>query len=238
MLIPLTMKTRSRIFVVMVFALLGGGVMQAQTAEALPEVDAYIKLNPTWRVSIQAKDTKEDAKPGQAEVGPSIEYYVNRFLPTMRDKKEHLDDSKGTVLVVDAGYRYLFPSDSPAENRIRIDETFHFPTLGKLLISNRCREDLDWSEGEFTWRYRNRLTVERDQKIRSYKFTPYVAAEPYYESQYGKWSTTALYAGAILPLGRHIGFTPYYEHQNNTGGTSNKQLNGIGLLLELYFARQ
>jgi hypothetical protein len=237
MQIPLTMKTLTQMFAIIVFSLLGGGATQAQTAELLPEVDAYVKLNPTWRVYVQAKDTKEDAKPGQAEVGPSVQYYVNRFLASRRDKNEHIDDSKSTVLVVDAGYRYLFPSDSPAENRIRIDETFHLPTVGKLLISNRCREDLDWSEGEFTWRYRNRLTIERDEKIRSYKFTPYLAAEPYYESQYGKWSTTALYAGVILPLSRKIGFTPYYEHQNNTGGTSNKQLNGIGLLVELYFAR-
>jgi len=229
---------RSRIVFVIGFALLSGGAIRAQTAEALPEVDMYFKLNSTWRVFVQAKDTKEDAKPGQAEVGPSVQYYANGFLRSLHDKNEHLDDSKSTVLVLDAGYRYLFPSSSPAENRIRIDETLHFPTLGRLLLSNRSREDLDWSEGEFTWRYRNRLTVERDEKIRTYKFTPYVAAEPYYESQYGKWSTTALYAGVILPLGRRAGFTPYYEHQNNTGGSSNKQLNGLGLLLELYFVRR
>jgi len=232
------MMNRARIIFVMAFALFNGGAIRAQTAEALPEVDMYFKLNPTWRVFVQAKDTKEDAKPGQAEVGPSVQYYANGFLRSLRDKNEHLDDSKSTVLVLDAGYRYLFPSSSPAENRIRIDETLHFPTLGRLLISDRSREDLDWSEGEFTWRYRNRLTVEHDEKIRSYKFTPYVGVEPYYESQYGKWSTTALYAGVILPLGRQAGFTPYYEHQNNTGGSSNKQLNGVGLILELYFARR
>jgi len=220
------------------FVLLSVGRIQAQTAEALPEVDAYVKLSPAWRLIVQAKDTKEDAKPGQAEVGPSVQYYARNFLSSLRDKNEHLDDSKSTVLVLDGGYRYLFPSSSPAENRIRFDETLHFPTVGHLLISNRSREDLDWSQGGFTWRYRNLLTVERDEWIRSYKFTPYVAVEPYYESQYGKWSTTALYAGAILPLGKHVGFTPYYEHQNNTGGTPNKQLNGVGLLLGLYFARR
>ena len=231
-------KTRGRIVWMVLFVLLSGGVMRAQTAEALPEVDGYFKLNSAWRVSVQAKDTKEDAKPGQAEVGPSVEYYVNNLFSSKRDKDEHLDDSKSTVLVLDAGYRYLFPSNSPAENRIRIDETLHFPARGRLLFSDRNREDLDWSEGAFSWRYRNCLTVERDEEIRAYKFTQYAAVEPYYESQYGKWSTTALYAGVILPLGHHVGFTAYYEHQNNTGGTSNKQLNGIGLLLELYFARR
>lgn len=233
-----TMKTCAQIILLVWLAVLNGGAIRAQTAEALPEVDTYIKLNSTWRVSVQAKDTKEDAKPGQAEVGPSVEYYANNFLSSLRDKNKHLDDSKSTVLVLDGGYRYLFPSNSPAENRIRFDETLHLPGRGRWLFSDRSREDLDWSEGAFSWRYRNLFTIERDVKIRSYKLTPYVAAEPYYESQYGKWSTTALYTGAILPCGRHVGFTPYYEHQNNTGGTSNKQLNGIGLQLDLYFARR
>lgn len=219
-------------------ALLSGGTIRAQTAEGLPEVDTYLKLNSTWRIFVQAKDTKEDDRPGQAEVGPSVQYYVNNLWRSLRDKNEHLDDSKSTVLVLDGGYRYLFPSSSPAENRVRFDETLHFPARGRWLFSDRSREDLDWSDAAFTWRYRNCFTVERDETIRSYKFTPYVAAEPYYESQYEKWSTTALYAGVILPFGRHVGFTPYYEHQNNTGGTSNKQLNGFGMLFELYFARR
>jgi hypothetical protein len=30
------------------------------------------------------------------------------------------------------------------------------------------------------------------------------------------WSTTALFAGCFIPLGKHIEFNPYYEHQNDT----------------------
>src|SRR5450631_3560687 len=101
------MKRNTRSLWMLWFALLACGVLRAQTAEVLPEVDVYYKINPSWRVFVQAKDTKEDAKPGQAEVGPSVQYYVNDFLRSKRDKNEHLDDSKSTVLVLDAGYRYL-----------------------------------------------------------------------------------------------------------------------------------
>ena len=71
--------------------------------------------------------------------------------------------------------------------------------------------------------------------IRSYHLTPYVSGEAFYLSQYEKWSTTALYAGCLLPLGKHVGLDPYYEHQNVTSKNPNQQLNQFGLILNIYF---
>jgi hypothetical protein len=68
---------------------------------------------------------------------------------------------------------------------------------GLFGISDRDRADLGWKNGSFTWRYRNKLNLARTFAIHSYHFIPYVAAEPYYESQYGKWSTTSLFAGCL-----------------------------------------
>jgi hypothetical protein len=55
------------------------------------------------------------------------------------------------------------------------------------------------------------------------------------KSQYQKWSTTALYAGTLLPVGRHVQFDVYYEHQNITNNSPNQQLNQLGVILNLYF---
>ncbi len=86
------------------------------------------------------------------------------------------------------------------------------------------------------WRYRNKFTVERTFAIYSYHLIPYVAFEPYYESQYNKWSTTTEYAGCLLPVGKHVQFNPYYEHENDTGKHPNKQENFIGLAVYFYFS--
>jgi hypothetical protein len=67
--------------------------------------------------------------------------------------------------------------------------TLHFPLVSKILLSDRNRADLDWSKNEFTWRYRNRVTLERRIKIGSYHPAPYLSAKFFYESQYQKWST-------------------------------------------------
>jgi hypothetical protein len=79
------------------------------------------------------------------------------------------------------------------------------------------------------------LQIEKRLTIHSYHPAPYAAVEPFYESQYNKWSDTAVYAGCLFPLGKHVEFNPYYEHQNNTGKKPNQQLNQLGLMLSLYF---
>ena len=88
--------------------------------------------------------------------------------------------------------------------------------------------------GGFTRRCRNRPTVERRFRIHSYHRAPYVRAEFFCESQYAKWSTSGLYAGCLLPLGRHFELDPYYEHENNRGECPNQQVKAGGLILNLY----
>jgi len=108
---------------------------------------------------------------------------------------------------------------------------------GGFLVSDRNRADLDWKSGTFDWRYRNKLTLEKTLSIHSYHLIPYVAFEPYYESQYNKWSTTTEYAGCLLPVGKHVEFNPYYEHENDTGSKhGNKQENYVGLAVYFFFS--
>jgi hypothetical protein len=121
-------------------------------------------------------------------------------------------------------------------NRMETVLTLHFPLKTGYLISDRNRADLDWTSETLTWRYRNKLTLERTVAIRSYHLIPYLAAEPYYEEKYHKRSPTDLYAGCLFPVGGHVQFNAYYEHENNTGKRPNQQTNQIGLALYLFFS--
>jgi hypothetical protein len=214
-----------------------GSAQSSQHAEFLPEVDAYLKLNPDIRVSFQAKDTREGGDPTQAAIGPSMEFYLKPLVKLKEITAFDLDDAKTRPIVLQAGYSYLAAPGKPGTNRILIAATSHIPLTAKLLLSDRNRVDLDWSDG-FTWRYRNMLSLERTVAVRSYHLIPYASAEIYYESQYGKVSTTELYAGTHLPLGKHIQLAPYYMHQNNTGKHPNKQVHGIGLTLDIYLSKK
>jgi hypothetical protein len=209
---------------------------QTSSTEFLPEIDAYLKLQSNIRFVFQAKDTREGGDPTEAEVGPSLDFYLKPLVRLGESNDFDPDDAKSRPLVLSIGYRYVPSPGKPPVDRMEPVAIFHLPTWRRILISDRNRADLDWpTSGNFTWRYRNRLTLERRVTIRSYHPAPYVSAEVFYESQYQKWSTTALYAGCLFPIGKHVQLDPYYEHQNNTGKHPNQQLNQLGLVLNLYF---
>jgi len=208
---------------------------QTSTAEFLPEIDANFKLNSYVRFVFQAKETREGGDPTQAEVGPSIEFYLKPLLKLKNVTVFDLDDAKSRPLVLAVGYRVVPSPGKPTINRMEPVLTFHVPITARILISDRNRADLDWSPGKFVWRYRNRLTAERRFTIGNYHPAPHISAEIFYESQYAKISSTNLYAGCLLPVGKHIEFDPYYEHENNTGKRPNEQVNAVGLILNLFF---
>ncbi|HMD98087.1 MAG TPA: DUF2490 domain-containing protein [Terriglobia bacterium] len=182
-----------------------------------------------FRTYLEAKDDQDGGDPVQAGIGPSLQLYLKSVAKLKDVTAFDLDDAKARFLVLETGYRYVGAPDTPATNRMITSATLNFPMRAGFHISDRNRADLDWKNGKFRWRYRNKLTVERTISVHSYHLIPYVAAEPYYESQYNKWSTTALYAGCLFPVGPHVQFNPYYEHENNTGGHKNHPENAVGL---------
>ncbi len=207
-----------------------------ETVQFLPEVDAHLKLNSRFHSYLEAKQDQDGGDPIQAGIGPSLQLYLKPLVRLKEVTEFDLDDAKPRFLVLEAGYRYLAAPDTPSTNRILTALTINLPAGKGIHVSDRSRADLDWQNGAFSWRYRNKLTVERTFSARSYHFIPYLAAEPFYESQYKKWSTTALYAGCIFPVGSHIEFNPYYENENNTGKHPNDPKTAVGLAVFLFFS--
>jgi hypothetical protein len=208
----------------------------AQSVQFVPETDTYFKLNSVLRAYLQAKDDRDAGASDQLSIGPSLQFYVKPLVRLKNITTFDLDDSKPRALVFETGYRSVTAPGALPINRMEPVVTFHFPLKAGFLITDRNRADLDWTSQSFTWRYRNKLTLERTVAVFSYHLIPYVAAEPYYEEKYHKWSTTDLYAGCLFPVGSHVQFNVYYEHENNTGKRPNQQVNDIGLALYLFFS--
>lgn len=209
---------------------------RAQDTQFLPEIDGHLTLNSSFRVYVQAKDDRDGGDPEQFTFGPSLQFYRKPLVRLKDVAVFDLDDVKSRPLVLESGYRIITAPDTAPENRAIEAVIFHFPLGPRLLLIDKNRADLDWQSGRFTWRYRNKLTMQRTFSIRGFHFIPYIAAEPFYESQYSKWSTTDLYAGSLFPVGKHVQFDCYYEHENNTGKHPNRQEEFVGLALHLYFS--
>jgi hypothetical protein len=218
--------------------LVAGAFARAQTPQFLPEVDVYLKVNSVTRVYFQAQGDRDEGVPIQSTLGPSVQLYFKPLLKLKKVSAFDLDDSKQRPLVVEAGYRFISAPNEPTDNRFMPEATFNFPTKGSLLITDRNRADLDWKGGTFKWRYRNKFMLTRTFAIGSYHLIPHASAEPYYTSQYAKWSTTELEGGCLFPVGKHVQFDAYYEHENNTGKKPNQQVNDIGLTAHFLFSRE
>jgi hypothetical protein len=208
----------------------------AQSVQFLPEIDAHLTLNSYIRTYLQAKDDRDEGASNQFSFGPSLQFYFKPLLKLKNITAFDLDDSKPRPLILEAGYRSVTAPNALPINRMETVLTFNFPLKAGFLISDRNRADLDWTSETFTWRYRNKLSLERTVAVYSYHLIPYIAAEPYYEEKYHKWSTTDLFAGCLFPVGRHVQFNAYYEHENNTGKRPNQQVNDIGLALYFFFS--
>jgi len=220
----------------MFFICLAWSPAQAQDTQFLPEIDAHLRFNPVFQAYLQAKDDREGGDSEQFTFGPSIQLTLKPLTRLKRVTLFDLDDAKSRPLVLESGYRIITAPNTPPDNRAIEAVTFHLPLVAGILLADRNRADLDWKNGSFTWRYRNRLTLQRTFAIRAQHLIPYTAAEPFYESKYKKWSTTDLYVGCLFPVGKHGEFNLYYEHENDTGKKPNRQENFVDLTLLLYFS--
>jgi hypothetical protein len=210
----------------------------AQDTQFLPEVDVRLNLDSSVRAYFAAKEDRDAGEPQQVAIGPSVQFYLRPLIKLEHVRAFDLDESKSRFLIVETGYRYISTPGTASTDRMEAIATLNFPLSAGFAIADRNRADLDWKIGTFQWRYRNKLTIDRTVSILSRHFIPYVAAEPYYTSQYGKWSTTSFYGGSLFPVGKHMQFNAYYEYENDTGKHPNQQKNSVGLVLNLYFSTQ
>lgn len=217
------------------FAFLAGLRASAQTNQFWPEVDTYAKLDSSIRFRFQAKETREGGQANQLQFGPSVEFYA-KPLVGLKDLLElPADEAQSRFLLLSVGCLYFPEINSPAENRVELIATPSYPLKWRMVVSDRNRVELRFVNGNFFWRYRNRVGVQRVFKIHSYRFTPYVRCETYWDSQYHKLYDVATSAGVKLRVTEKIELDAYYEHQNETNKKPNEQVNSVGIILNVFF---
>jgi len=208
----------------------------AQTTQVWPEISVFTRLNERMRFYFLATTVKESRESTEGEFGPNFDFYLRPFRERKRLAGFHLDESKSRFLLIRVGYRYLdsFSAD-PSEHRVVLEGTPRYPLKGGVLVSNRGRVDARFIEGEYSWRFRSRLSVEKEFSIGRVKMNPYVRGELFYDSRFDKWSRTEWIGGAAFPLNRRVELDGYLDYQHDTGGDHNRKVYAIGTVLNLYF---
>ena len=219
------------------FIALSGTAAHAQSKQLWPETSTFIKINDRMRFYLLMTTVKEDRNSTEAEIGPNFDFYLSPLKIRKRWGPIPLDQSKNQHLLVRVGYRYIFPytDEGSSEHRGVLEATARLPLVGGILASDRNRMEIRSIEGSESWRYRNRLTIEREFSIGRFRFNPYLRGEIYYDSRHDKFSRNALIVGSAFPITRHFELESYFEHQNDSGGSSNRTVNAVGFVANLYF---
>ena len=211
--------------------------------EFWPSVEVYINVKPKVRLYLLGTVSKaiEDgelfnAQTYEAQIGAHVDYIPNKHL------------------ILRAGYRYGraigSTDDGFREHRLLSEQILRKILPGDLLLTDRNREDFRFITGDFSFRYRNRVMIEREFQLtlpllRHRTITPYVSGEISFDTRFGMWNRNRYAVGVVQSLRRGpvlrtllpkrgINLDLYLMRQNDSR-SSPAHINALGAGLVFHF---
>ena len=184
----------------------------AQTTEQVwVEGDVYARLSQSVRF-LGMLQTTQDQLIGE------LDLYAGGFVdfglkPILRERIDSIDwlTTPMDYLRLRLGAAYLTPivgGDDSHEIRIVADLTPRFRVWSSVLVAVRNRTEWRFIDGEFSFRYRPRIWVERTfYDVVGIPVTPYVAGELFYDSREGEFMRSRTLLGASFA------FTTWLAHE-------------------------
>ena len=154
-----------------VLILAASRVLSAQSTEVWPEIDVFWQPAKHQRTMLELSLSSErEGERREASIGIFQDY---TWLP------------RGYLR---GGYRYTFSTQDASyrESRVLGELTLGSNVARRLRLVNRARTELRWVNGEYSYRLRDRLHLQRsprDSHGRGY--APYGTFEAYYDSRFG-----------------------------------------------------
>ena len=193
---------------------------QSPVSEVWPELDIYWRQAEHQRsmLELSASTEREGAK-REATVGVYQDYLR---LPSAFFR---------------GGYRYTFSTrdNSYRESRIVLEANVRVYGAGRARVVNRLRGEGRLVNGDYSWRLRERLHVQRVATSEMGRaWAPYATAEAYYDSRF---ATIARIGGRIGTEGRIGGpasFDVFVARQENSR-SEPKSVNALGIIMRLHY---
>ncbi len=183
---------------------------QDPAKEFWPEIDAWWRLSPAWRLSLfvpVSENLDTHYREGNLILQGDYAFGQTRFDRRLMDENRAQKmkvfllrgGSLGGKSLDDQGEAYTEHS-ALAELHVRI------PIKGGFLLSHRFRTDFRFlgDDAEFSMRYRYRVMLERELTAGRTSLVPYVNGEGYYDSRYESWNRVRLIAGTSVSWSRWV----------------------------------
>lgn len=205
--------------------------------ESWPEVNVYLNINSQVRLFLLGTASKS-VEDGEILRGDAYEAQFG----------VHVDYMPRKYLSLRTGYRFgtsIGGHEDFKEHRVLAEQTLRKRIPKDMWLSDRNREDFRFINGDFSFRYRNRLTLEREFQIfRKRMISPYASAEAFFDTRYDAWNKTRFAVGAQLSLRKgplkelvpkHQTVLDVYYMRVHDTRSSTTYVNGLGIVLAFYF---
>lgn len=229
---------RTAIALLMLFASPAASGQESDSSnEFWPEMDVFIRLSQKSRLYVPYSGTRRQDLGAYADgqVGVYFDYWA--FPALRKTAHSRTDASLSNLLLARAGYMFSRPlnnSGAATEHMLSYELNARLPLPKSLLMSDRNRLDLRWVNGDFRWRYRNRLKLERTFPVGRFELTPYVHGEVFYDINQGSWTRVRYAAGSEWSITKRFVLEGYFLRQNDWVGVP-KYVNAIGMAVQFYF---
>jgi hypothetical protein len=206
------------------FAVLAGlaapGAVAETRHEFWPEIDVWLKLGAKERLLFQWTHSS------------GRDYYFEETLWAVS-----YDYRVKPSLGLRGSYAYIVGDEQDGmtdiEHRVVLAATPSWTFHPGWLLTDRNRVDLRLKDGVFSWRYRNRLQIEKDVRVGSYTLIPYGSAEIFFDSRFDVFNRNLLTAGLQFPISPALMLDLYFSRQNDSR-TEPEHVNAFGVTLNIY----
>ena len=217
------MRPKPSRLIVLLALLPGIAAAQSASKEIWPELDIY------WRPAEHQRTMLELSTSTERE-GDKREGTIGLYQDYLSLPRYYLR----------AGYRFTFSirDASYRESRLVGEGTVGTQLAELIRLVNRTRTEFRWVNGEYSYRIRDRLHLQRQQRsLTALSLWPYVTFEAYYDSQYRSISRLGGRVGAETPLVRKVSIDIYVARQNNLRSAAGapRRVDALGVTTRLTY---
>jgi hypothetical protein len=139
-----------------------------------------------------------------------------------------------------AGVRYIWKEVDPPdtnETRAVLDLKWFKDLGGGWLLTDRNRIDLRWFDNgeDMSYRYRNRIQIEKPFPVFSKTVTGFASYELYYDSRFNKWGQRHRFiAGVSVPITDWASVDVFYGYHIETA-PKDESGDALGIAFGFYF---
>ena len=220
---------KTKLFLVMLLLTVTRARGAAQTSnetseevQVWPDVTVGFKLTPKVTLNLfgTARLGRNQESLVSEQVGAAVIFRINNYLS------------------ITPHYRHVWSQPDAIrhtqENRYFVDVTPRLPLPKGFTLSDRNRAEWRDIEDRSSWRYRNRLQLEKAFTWHEHQLTSYLAGEIFYDSRFVQWSRKQFWVGTRVPVSKHLTLDFHYARNMDTRARP-RQVHIIGMFSRFEF---